>query len=258
MKILHSKIIGSGNNHIIILHGLLGMGDNWKSVANKLSNDKSFCIHLIDQRNHGKSFHSEKMNYDLMVDDLHNYLKHNSIDKCFLVGHSMGGKTAINFSMTHAEYLNKLIIVDIAPKKYEPKFNYLFQALQSLNLGNFSSRKEIEDELTKNVNEESLVFFLLKNIGRDSNNKFFFKANINVLHQNLIILMEKLIIDDKILIDTIFLKGEKSAYINENDVVLIKDRFPNSEIISIPNSGHWVHAENPEYFNMKLLQILKN
>jgi pimeloyl-ACP methyl ester carboxylesterase len=170
----------------------------------------------------------------------------------------MGGKTAINFSMTHAEYLNKLIIVDIAPKKYEPKFNYLFQALQSLNLGNFSSRKEIEDELTKNVNEESLVFFLLKNIGRDSNNKFFFKANINVLHQNLIILMEKLIINDKILIDAIFLRGEKSAYINENDVVLIKDRFPNSEIISIPNSGHWVHAENPEYFNMKLLQILKN
>ena len=102
------------------------------------------------------------------------------------------------------------------------------------------------------------LFFLLKNIGRDSNNKFFFKANINVLHQNLIVLMEKLIIHDKILIDTIFLKGEKSAYINENDVVLIKDRFPNSEIISIPNSGHWVHAENPEYFNMKLLQILKN
>ena len=258
MKILHSKIIGSGNNHIIILHGLLGMGDNWKSVANKLSNDKSFCIHLIDQRNHGKSFHSEKMNYDLMVDDLHNYLKHNSIDKCFLVGHSMGGKTAINFSMTHPEYLNKLIIVDIAPKKYEPKFNYLFQALQSLNLCNYSSRKEIEVELTKNVSEESLVFFLLKNIGRDSNNKFFFKANINVLHQNLIVLMEKLIIHDKILIDTIFLKGEKSAYINENDVVLIKDRFPNSKIISIPNSGHWVHAENPEYFNMKLLQILKN
>ena len=258
MKILHSKIIGSGNNHIVILHGLLGMGDNWKSVANKLSNNKGFCIHLIDQRNHGKSFHSEKINYDLMVDDLHNYLKHNSIEKCFLVGHSMGGKTAINFSMTHAEYLHKLIIVDIAPKKYEPKFNYLFQALQSLNLVNCSSRKEIEVELTKNVKEESLVFFLLKNIGRDSNNKFFFKANINVLHQNLIVLMEKLIIEDKILIDTIFLKGEKSAYINENDVILIKDRFPNSQIISIPNSGHWVHAENSEYFNMKLLQILKN
>lgn len=258
MKILHSKIIGSGNSHIIILHGLLGMGDNWKSVANKLSDDKSFCIHLIDQRNHGKSFHSDKINYNLMVDDLHNYLKHHSIDKCFLVGHSMGGKTAINFSMLHREYLNKLIIVDIAPKKYEPKFNYLFLALKSLNLGNYSSRKEIEIELTKTVVEKSLIFFLLKNIGRDSNNKFFFKANVSVLHQNLVVLMEKLIIDEKILIDTFFIKGEKSAYINEKDVILIKDKFPNSEIISIPKSGHWVHAENPEYFNAELLQILKN
>ena len=255
--LLNSKIIGYGNHVLIVLHGFLGMLDNWKTFAKKMNNNM-YQIHLLDQRNHGKSFHSEKINYDLMVDDLHNYLKHNSIEKCFLVGHSMGGKTAINFSMTHAEYLHKLIIVDIAPKKYEPKFNYLFQALQSLNLGNCSSRKEIEVELTKNVKEESLVFFLLKNIGRDSNNKFFFKANINVLHQNLIVLMEKLIIEDKILIDTIFLKGEKSAYINENDVILIKDRFPNSQIISIPNSGHWVHAENPEYFNMKLLQILKN
>ena len=257
MKILHSKIIGSGNSHIIILHGLLGMGDNWKSVANKLSDDKNFCIHLIDQRNHGKSFHSDKINYNLMVDDLHNYLKHHSIDNCFLVGHSMGGKTAINFSMLHTEYLNKLIIVDIAPKKYEPKFNYLFLALKSLNLGIYSSRKEIEIELTKTVAEKSLIFFLLKNIGRDSNNKFFFKANINVLHQNLVVLMERLIIVEKIVIDTFFIKGEKSSYIYEKDIIIIKDKFPDSEIISIPKSGHWVHAENPEYFNAELLQILK-
>jgi pimeloyl-ACP methyl ester carboxylesterase len=258
MKILHSKIIGSGNNHVVILHGLLGMGDNWKSVANKLSNDDSYCIHLIDQRNHGKSFHSENINYVLMVDDLHNYLNHHEIDKCFLIGHSMGGKTAMNFSMLHAEYLKKLIIVDIAPKKYEPKFNYLFLALKALNLAKYSSRKEIEIELAKTVREQSLVFFLLKNIGRDSNNNFFFKANINVLHHNLIILMDKLTITDNILIETFFFKAEKSDYVNQSDVILVKDKFPNSEIILIPNSGHWVHAENPEYFHTKLLQILKS
>ncbi|MDA8904001.1 alpha/beta fold hydrolase [Flavobacteriaceae bacterium] len=258
MKILHSKIIGSGNNHIVILHGLLGMGDNWKSVANKLSSDDSYCIHLIDQRNHGKSFHSNKINYVLMVDDLHNYLDHHGIHKCLLIGHSMGGKTAMIFSMLHSRYLNKLVIVDIAPKKYEPKFNYLFLALKALNLGKYSSRKEIEIELAKTVSEQSLVFFLLKNIGRDSNNNFFFKSNVNVLHQNLIILMDKLTISHKIFVDTFFVKGDKSDYIIESDVIFVKDKFPNSEIISIPNSGHWVHAENPDYFHAILLQILKN
>jgi len=257
MKILYSKIIGSGNNHVVILHGLLGMGDNWKSIANKLSND-NYCIHLIDQRNHGKSFHSDQINYTLMVEDLHNYLSHHEIDKCFLIGHSMGGKTAMIFSMLHKQFLNKLIIVDIAPRQYEAKFDYLFNALKDLDLENCSSRKDIEKALSKSVSEQSLVFFLLKNIGRDTNSNFFFKANVNVLHKNLLLLMDNLTIDDKILVNTIFIKGKNSDYINKNDVVLINDKFPNSKIISIPNSGHWIHAENPEYFHTKLLEILKS
>ena len=256
MNILHSKIIGSGNNHLLILHGLLGMGDNWKSIANKLSSEE-YCVHLIDQRNHGKSFHSNEMNYDLMVEDIYNYLNFHDIDSCILIGHSMGGKAAMKFSLLHSKYLKKLIIVDIAPKKYEPKFNYLFEALNSLDLENIKTRLEIENELLDKIKDHSLVLFLLKNIGRDENNNFVFKANVNVLHQNLLLLMDKITIDEKISVNTTFIKGDKSDYINEVDTDLIKDKFPNSEIISIINSGHWVHAENPNYFYSKLIEILK-
>ena len=247
MKILHSKIIGSGNNHVVILHGLLGMGDNWKSIANKLSID-NYCIHLIDQRNHGKSFHSNEMNYDLMVNDIYSYLNFHDVDSCVLMGHSMGGKVAMKFSLLYSQYLKKLIIVDIAPKKYEPKFNYLFEALNTLDLENIKTRVEIESELSDKIKEQSLVLFLLKNIGRNENNNFVFKANVNVLHQNLLILMDKIAINEEILVDTTFIKGDKSDYINKIDENLIQDNFPNSEIIPIVNSGHWVHAENPNYF----------
>ena len=257
MKILHSKIIGSGNNHVVILHGLLGMGDNWKSIANKLSID-NYCIHLIDQRNHGKSFHSNEMNYDLMVNDIYSYLNFHDVDSCVLMGHSMGGKVAMKFSLLYSQYLKKLIIVDIAPKKYEPKFNYLFEALNTLDLENIKTRVEIESELSDKIKEQSLVLFLLKNIGRNENNNFVFKANVNVLHQNLLILMDKIAINEEILVDTTFIKGDKSDYINKIDENLIQDNFPNSEIIPIVNSGHWVHAENPNYFYSKLIEILKN
>ena len=256
MNILHSKIIGSGKNHVIILHGLLGMGDNWKSIANKLSSE-GYCVHLIDQRNHGKSFHSNEMNYDLMVEDIYSYLNFHDVGSCILLGHSMGGKVAIKFSLLHSQYLKKLIIVDIAPKKYQPKFNYLFEALNTLDIENIKTRSEIKIALLDKIKEQSLVLFLLKNIGRNENNNFVFKANVNVLHQNLLTLMDKITIKENIFVHTTFIKGDKSDYINEIDAVLIKDKFPNSEIIPIVNSGHWVHAENPDYFYSKLIEILK-
>ena len=256
MNILHSKIIGSGNNHVLILHGLLGMGDNWKSIANKLSSEK-YCVHLIDQRNHGKSFHSNKMNYDLMVEDIYSYLNFYNLERCVLIGHSMGGKVAMKFSLSHSQYLKKLIIIDIAPKKYEPKFNYLFEAINTLDLEKIKTRGEIENELLDKIKEQDLVLFLLKNIGRNKNNNFVFKANVNVLHQNLLVLMDKIDINENILVDTTFIKGDKSDYINEIDRDLIKDKFPNSEIIPIVNSGHWVHSENPNYFYSKLIKKKK-
>ena len=132
MKILHSKIIGSGNNHVIVLHGFLGMGDNWKSLGKQFFFD--FEVHLIDQRNHGTSFHSPKMNYDLMVEDVYNYLESHKIKRCVIMGHSMGGKVAMKFSLSHSQYLKKLIIIDIAPKKYEAKFSYLFEIIEKYNL----------------------------------------------------------------------------------------------------------------------------
>ena len=174
------------------------------------------------------------------------------------MGHSMGGKTAMKFSQLHSKFLSKLIVVDIAPKKYEAKFNYLFEALKLLDLENCISRKDIQNKLSQTIHDQSLVFFLLKNIGRNEENNFSFKANVNVLHENLIVLMDKIIINEKILVNSFFIKGDKSDYINEDDISLIKNKFPNSEVVEILNSGHWVHAENPNNFYSALQEILKN
>lgn len=257
MKIPHSKIIGSGSNHLIILHGLLGMGDNWKTIANKLS-EYDYKIHLLDQRNHGKSFHSNIMNYDVMTSDVYNYLNHKKINKCDILGHSMGGKVAINFSLHYSEFVRKMIIVDIAPRQYEPKFNYLFEIMSNLDLANFSSRSEIQNKLNLEITNKSLVLFLLKNISRDNNNQFKFKPNIDILHKSLTILMDQIFINKKININTTFIKGEKSNYINDSDVIFINNYFKNSQLIEIKNSGHWVHSENPKDFLSSLIHIFNN
>ena len=139
--ILHSKIVGEGNKIIVILHGLFGSGDNWKTYANKLAS-KGFCIHLIDQRNHGRSFHTNDFNYELLVMDLKKYLDHNNINDCILMGHSMGGKTAMNFALKHSEYVSNLIIIDIATKYYPIHHDKILEALTSLDLDEISTRKE--------------------------------------------------------------------------------------------------------------------
>ena len=130
MKVLHSTIQGSGEP-LLILHGYFGMSDNWKTLGNKFS--EVYQVHLIDQRNHGRSFHADKFNYDLLVADLLHYIKYHQIDKIHLLGHSMGGKTAMLFAVTHPKLVAKLIIADISPRKYEPHHNAILAGLNSID-----------------------------------------------------------------------------------------------------------------------------
>ncbi len=255
--LLHAKIVGQGKP-FLILHGLLGMGDNWISLARRYANH-GFEVHLIDLRNHGKSFHDDEMNYEAMVDDLIHYININQLQKIYLMGHSMGGKTAMFFAMQYPEKLHKLIVVDITPKKYPPHHQFIFEAIEQIDLKKFNKREDINQFLSKKISSTAIRNFLLKNLKRDATGKFDWKPNIKVLKNNLNDLGEPLPPYTVFTKPVLFIKGEKSPYILANDEKLIKAHFPNSEIIQIPESGHWVHAEQSEiFFNRSLTFLLNN
>ena len=148
MDLLHSNIIGSGDNHWIMLHGFLGMGDNLKTHAKNLA-EKGYCVHLVDQRNHGRSFWSDVFDYDTMVEDLRFYMDHHGLDQVILLGHSMGGKTAMGFALAHPDRVQKLIVADIAPKYYAPHHQQILAGLSSLNFQEIYSRTVAAEHLEK-------------------------------------------------------------------------------------------------------------
>ena len=169
--LLHSKILGDSENHILILHGFLGSGDNWITIARKL-NFEGFTVHLIDQRNHGRSFHSENFDYQLMSNDLLKYIKHHNIEDPILIGHSMGGKTAMKFSLEFPKLVRKLFVLDISPKEYPIHHQSIIDSLESLDFNSLSTRKEIDNKLKKSIEQPELRNFLMKNI-------FFIKKFLN-------------------------------------------------------------------------------
>lgn len=252
MNILHSKILGTGQP-LLILHGFLGMSDNWKTLGNKYA--ENFEVHLIDQRNHGRSFHSEDFSYNLMVDDLKNYIDFYNLENCILLGHSMGGKTAMQFSLTFPELIQKLIVADIAPKKYPAHHQYILKALSEVDFSIQKSRKDIEVILNKYIPETGVIQFLMKNIYRKEKTELAYRFNLPILsikYNQVVINQLPNSIFKK---PTLFLKGSNSNYITVEDSVLIKHYFTNVKIQEISNSGHWLHAEQPQEFYQKTMQF---
>lgn len=255
MQILHSKIIGTGKP-LLILHGYFGMGDNWKSHANKLAKD-GFEVHLIDQRNHGRSFHSDDFYYELLVKDLHNYITHHALKNIVLLGHSMGGKTAMLFATEYPSLLTKLIIADISPKMYSPHHDDILEALNSVDFKIHNSRKLIEEQLIPLIPEPGIRQFLLKSVYRKTKEEFAFRFNLKSLTENNNEVGEALPSFTIFEGDTLFLKGENSGYISVNEEPIINAHFPNSKIVSIAKAGHWLHAENPKDFYTELSSFIQ-
>lgn len=248
-QILHSIILGEGKP-LCILHGFLGMLDNWKSLGT-LYAENGFCVHLIDQRNHGKSFHSPEFNYNLLSDDLLAYLNEHSIKKTALIGHSMGGKTAMQFACSHPERIKKLLIADIAPKFYPPHHQTIINGLNSVNNIELQSRKDADEQLKKHILDNGTRQFLLKNLYRNENKKLRFRFNLEVLSQKMEEIGDNINSSENFNGPTLFLKGDRSEYVTNNDAELIERHFPNVTIESIENAGHWLHAENPDQFFKK-------
>lgn len=252
MELFYRKS-GSGEP-IVILHGLYGSSDNWMTQAKILS--EHFEVYLIDQRNHGQSPHADSHTYTDMVNDLHDFLHQQDIKNPILIGHSMGGKVVMRYALEHPNEINKVIVVDIAPKDYSSFSNYgkvtsdheyILQSLQKINLESLKTRKQITDELKKYFGEEQLIMFLLKNIKRADGGVFQWIMNIDVLQADLQHIMQGFTnVNTSCDHPALFIKGEKSPYIDEDDMFVIRKYFPNAELVTIPKAGHWLHYEQPE------------
>ncbi|MDO6745352.1 alpha/beta fold hydrolase [Tenacibaculum soleae] len=254
MQILHSKILGAGNP-LLILHGYFGMGDNWKTHANQLAKD-GFEVHLIDQRNHGRSFHSDEFNYELMVDDLYNYITHHNLEKVNLLGHSMGGKTVMLFATEYLKLVDKLVVADISPKMYPPHHHDILDALNSIDFTIQNSRKLIDEKLATLIPEIGVRQFLMKSVYRKTKTELAFRFNLSSLTENnneVGVALPSFTIFEG---ETLFLKGENSGYISSNEAPIIEAHFPNSNIKKIANAGHWLHAENPKGFYNEVISFL--
>ncbi len=254
MRLLHSLILGQGQP-LIILHGFLGMGDNWKSLANKFS--ENYEVHLVDQRNHGRSFHDDAFSYEDMVEDLAYYIDHHGLKRVNMLGHSMGGKTAMLFAVEHPEKIEKLIVADIGPKFYPPHHQAIIDALNEVDFEKITSRNEVDEILKKTIPETGIRQFLLKNVHRENKDKLAFRFNLEVLDRRYdeigVSLPPRTLFEGPVL----FLKGALSGYINDSDLDLIHAHFPDSRVVSIANAGHWLHAENPIDFYDNVASFLK-
>jgi len=255
-QILHSNIIGEGRP-LLILHGFLGMSDNWKTLGKQYA-ENGFQVHLIDQRNHGRSFHSPAFDYNFLAKDLKHYMEHLKMDSAAILGHSMGGKTAMQFAVTHPDAVHKLLVADIAPKYYPPHHQQIMEALKTLDLAQLKSRSEADQKLAESLSDFGVRQFLLKNLYWVDKGILGFRANLDVLQDRMEEIGENISGTATFKGSTLFLKGSHSEYIHENDVSSINKHFPNAHIITIANAGHWLHAENPNDFFDRSLKFLNS
>ncbi len=246
--VLFSKILNESSNEtpLLIFHGLFGLLDNWQTLGLKFAETRS--VHLIDLRNHGRSFHSETMNYKAFSDDILEYLQFHHIEKCILLGHSLGGKAVMEFAVKNPEKTEKLVVADIAPKAYPPHHQSIIKALQSVDFSKIEKRSEVEAVLQQYIPEISVRQFLLKSVYRKDDETYDFRFNINVIAQNYSNLIEKSITNISYVKPTLFIRGGNSHYISDEDFHFIQKQFPQAILATIPNAGHWLHAENPDKF----------
>lgn len=247
---LNYKEFGQGDP-VIILHGLFGTSDNWQTIAKKIA--EYYSVYIIDLRNHGRSPHDDEFNYKVMAEDLKNFMESHWIYSARIIGHSMGGKTAMQFATDYPEMVEKLVVVDIANENYEGGHEVIFNALLSLDLEKMASRKEADAALQTQIEDFGVRQFLLKNLTRSKAGKYVWKMNLPVIHQNYQAILSRIEEDEVYEGATLFIKGGLSKYITEANFEKTKHFFPKAKLETIENVGHWVHAEAPK----ELLEILE-
>jgi esterase len=249
---LYSQEYGVGQP-LVILHGLLGSLDNWHTLSKVFST--SFHVLAVDQRNHGRSPHSSSFTYDAMANDLQELLDEKSITTAHLLGHSMGGKTAMQFALSFPERVKKLIVVDIAPRVYPRLHDEIFQALMSIDLSELESRGQVDIELAKKIPDVTMRQFLMKNLARDDSGKLVWKANLEALNESYAEIAREIHSIRPFVNPALFVKSNRSGYVMDADIPGIKRLFPNAQIAGV-DAGHWIHAEEPARFSEIVLKFL--
>jgi len=253
---LNFKEYGQGNQYLIILHGFLGSLDNWHTLATELAKN-GLHVFSIDQRNHGKSPHTANHTLQLMVDDLNDFLFQQNIQEAIILGHSMGGKVAMLFSIQFPSLCRKLIVADIAPKEYNRGHDSVFDAIFQVNLTQITSRKQADDAMTPYLGDLNTRQFILKSLDRNTDGMYEWKFNLQTLTNDYDEIRKSIGINYKYEGETIFIKGGISNYIMDSDTQPILQLFPNATVTNIPNAGHWLHAEKPLEFLAIVLDFCK-
>lgn len=249
---LHHRILGEGQP-LLVLHGLFGNSDNWQTHAKKLA--EYYQVILVDQRNHGHSDWSEDFSYDILAEDLHELITDLGLKNSILLGHSMGGKTVMRYSQLHPETIARLIVVDMGVKAYPPHHQDILKGLSLVDLDKVTSRGEVETILEPYIPVDGTRQFLMKNLYWKEKGVLAWRMNTPVLEKVMPDILAALP-EAEVLIPTLFIRGELSNYIPDEDIPDLEDRFPDSTLVTIPNAGHWVHAEAPEAFVNAVLEFL--
>lgn len=237
---LNHKTFGQGEP-VVILHGLFGTLDNWQTLGKQLA--ENHTVYLADQRNHGRSPHHDDIDYPTMAEDLLYFLESNWIFKTHLVGHSMGGKTAMQFALRHPDMVDKLVVIDIAPKKYPPGHQDIFDALRSLDLKKLDERSEADEQLKEKIPDTAVRQFLLKGLTRDKKGRYRWKMNLESLYRNYDNLLATPEMEEPYEGEALFIRGGNSPYVQDEDISLIQDWFPNARVETVEGAGHWVHVD---------------
>ena len=234
---------GSGTP-IMILHGLYGSGDNFGTIGRALAEDHH--VILVDERDHGRSPHTDRITYPLMAGDVHALVEKTGLKDLVLVGHSMGGKTAMAFAQRWPQLLKHLVVIDIGPREYPiGEHAIIVEALASSDLANKSTRQEVEEHLAKYISEPGVQQFLLKSLYWEEPGKLAWRMNVDLLQRDMNDILAAL--DPAVVnVPTLFIRGGKSPYIPREDIPQLKEQFSNSRVETIDFAGHWVHAQAPD------------
>ncbi len=238
---------------LIILHGLFGSADNWMTQAKMLST--KYHVYTVDQRNHGLSPHSADHDYLAMTEDMNGFFMQHQLKEAIVMGHSMGGKTAMNFAVKYPSKVKKLIVVDIMPKAYPVHHDKILAGLKALPMANLTSRNQADVELARYVDQPEVRQFLLKNLSREQGGGFAWKMNLAAIDQNIEEMGADLVVSGQYQGSTLFIVGTKSNYYAFADDAIIKKYFPNYSLIEL-ETGHWVQAEKPKEFIDEVFKFL--
>jgi pimeloyl-ACP methyl ester carboxylesterase len=258
MELFYRKFGNEGVQAVIILHGLFGISDNWVSYGKHLA-EEGYEVFIPDQRNHGRSEHSDDFNYLALTNDLFDFIDAEEIENPILIGHSMGGKVAMRFAVSYPEWVKKLVIVDIAPREYGPRQHHLsiIKTMLEVDLSKMRSRTDVSSYLKKGIADERIRQFILKNLYRKNKKEFEWRLNLEAISDNLEKMFDSIQENKAYKGPVLFIKGGNSDYILSADYKDIYTFFPYAEIVTIEGATHWVHADEPDEFQQLTYQFLQ-